>query len=60
MTESHTQHSQKVKQMGKGPFFFVENITGQRYLVVSSIELIPALTDNFPNENIRNLPIKII
>lgn len=36
-----------------GPFFFDEPLTGQIYLDLLQVELIPALTDISANENVR-------
>lgn len=62
MTEAHTQYPQKVNVWAGivedriiGPFFFDEPLTGQRYLDFLENELIPALTEIFPNENDPNL-----
>lgn len=56
--EYHTQHPQKINVwagiIGErivGPFFMNENLTGTRYLNLLQNEIVPALTNLFPNEN---------
>lgn len=63
MTDTHTQYPQKVNVWAGiindriiGPFFFEENLTGQRYLTFLRNQLIPVLTNIFPNANNPNLP----
>jgi hypothetical protein len=63
MTEAHTQYPQKVNVWAGiiddriiGPFFFEENLTGERYLTFLRNQLIPVLANMYPNANNANLP----
>jgi hypothetical protein len=54
MQEIHTQYPQKVNVWARiiddrilGPFFFANNLTGDRYLQFFQLELMPALATLF-------------
>lgn len=63
VAEGHTQYQQKLNVWAGildnrilGPIFFEDNLTGERYLEFLRDELMPALTDLFPNENDPDIP----
>jgi hypothetical protein len=63
MQDLHTQYPQKVNVWAGiiddrilGPFFFANNLTGDRYLRFLQLKLMPALAALFPNANNPDLP----
>lgn len=67
MRESHTQNPQKVNVWAGilnntiiGPFFFDQNLTGDRYLQFLQNDLIPSVAHVFPNPNQPDMPDRSI
>lgn len=63
MQEAHTQYPRKVNVWAGivgnrtlGPYFFDENLNGERYLEFLQHELIPTLIHLYPNENNPDIP----